>query len=255
MLKTQADVDIIREGGHKLAQIVEDLVKLVKPGAQTNDIDAAAEKAIRALGARPAFLNYAPGGHTPFNSTVCSSINEEVVHGPAKPGRELKEGDIFSIDIGMEYKERYTDMAVTVPVGNISEEAKKIISVAKKSLEAGLAVIKPGENLNVIGKAVQAVIEGEGYHVVRALVGHGVGYAVHEDPQVPNFDDPRAEHITLQEGMVLAIEPMVTTHSPDVIYADDGWTVLPKDGGLSSHWEHTIAVTKDGHEVLTPHTI
>ncbi len=251
LIKSKEDIDLIREGGHKLSRIVEDLVKLVKPGAKTDDIDKAAEDAIVALGARPAFLNYAPGGHNPFNSTICACINEEVVHGPAHPGRELKEGDIFSIDIGMEYKGRYTDMAVTVPVGKISDEAEKIIDVAKRSFFAGLEGIKSGASLNVIGKAVQKLVEGEGYHIVRALVGHGVGHAVHEDPQVPNFDDPRAEKIILEEGMVLAIEPMVTTHSYEVETAPDGWTVIPKDGGLSAHWEHTIVVTKDGHEILT----
>ncbi len=250
-VKTKEDIDIIREGGKKLAQVVRDLVVNVKPGVTTEELDKQAEDAIRALGGRPAFLNYAPGGHTPFNSTICASINEEVVHGPAKPSRILNEGDIFSIDIGMEYKERYTDMAVTVPVGSISDEAQKIIDVTKRSFEAGIGAIAPGKSLNVIGRAVQEVAEGEGYHVVRALVGHGVGYAVHEDPQVPNFDDERAKKIMLEEGMVLAIEPMLTTNSHEVISAADEWTILPKDGGLSAHWEHTIVVTKDGCEILT----
>ncbi|MAG11705.1 MAG: type I methionyl aminopeptidase [Parcubacteria group bacterium] len=251
LIKSKEDIDLIREGGHKLAQIVEDLVTRVGPGVRTDELDKQAEAAMREFGARPAFLDYSPGGHRPFNSTICACINEEVVHAPAHPGRELKEGDIFSIDIGMEYKGRYTDMAVTVPVGKISDEAQKIIDVTKRSFFTGLEGIKAGESINVIGKAVQEVVEGEGYHIVRALVGHGVGHAVHEDPQVPNFNDPRAEKIKLEEGMVLAIEPMVTTHSHEVTTADDGWTVIPKDGGLSAHWEHTLVVTKDGYEILT----
>ena len=251
MIKTAEDIALIREGGKKLAVIMRDLVAQVKPGATTDALDKQAEDAIVALGGRPSFLNYAPGGHAPFNSTICACINEEVVHAPAHPGRTLKEGDIFSIDMGMEYKGRYTDMAVTVPVGEISDEARKIISVADQSLQAGMDAIAPGKSLNEIGKAVQKVVESAGYHVVRALVGHGVGYAVHEDPQVSNFDDPRAESIMLKEGMVLALEPMVTTHSHDVISAKDGWTIIPTDGGLSSHAEHTIVVTKDGYEIMT----
>lgn len=251
MIKTHDDIERIREGGAILASVMREISKMVKPGARTDDIDARAEMLIRKAGGRPAFLHYAPRGHTPFNSTICACINEEVVHAPAHPGRELKNGDIFSIDIGMEYKDRYSDMAETLPVGIVDKKTQHLMDVTRVSLEKAIQAIQPGRSLNVIGKTVQDYVEGEGYQIVRALVGHGVGYEVHEDPQVPNFDDPYARRITLKEGMVLAIEPMVTQTSPEVWVKNDGWTIVPQDGKKSAHFEHTIVVTGDGAEILT----
>lgn len=251
MIKNTEDITYIREGGGYLATIVRELTNMVVPGVDTAKLDAYAESKIRAYGGEPAFLNYAPPGHTPFNSTICASINEEVVHGPAHPGRILKDGDIFSIDIGMKYKDRYTDMAVTIPVGQIDPKIQHLLDTTRKSLSKAIAAIRPGETLNIIGKTVQEYVENQGYQIVRALVGHGVGYAVHEEPQVPNYDDRRSESITLQEGMVLALEPMVTQDSPDVVVKADQWTIASADNKYSAHFEHTIVVTSQGADILT----
>lgn len=251
MIKTPEDIMLIREGGAHLARIVKELVLLVKPGVSTADLDDYAEARMREIGAIPAFKGYKPRGvRTPFNSTICACINDEVVHAPAHPGRLLKEGDIFSIDIGMVYKGRYTDMAVTVPVGKISQEDAKLLTVTEQSLRDGMNAVKAGLSVRVIGKAVQKTVERAGYSVVRALVGHGVGYAVHEDPQVPNYDEPMAREI-LQVGMVIAIEPMVNRGTFDVEEGADGWTIKTRDGKRSAHFEHTIVVTESGYEILT----
>lgn len=251
MIKTADDIERIREGGAHLARIVRELVGKAIVGANTADIDDLAEDRMREIGAIPSFKGYKPRGiKTPFNSTICASINDEVVHAPAHPGRILKEGDIFSIDIGMVYKERYTDMAVTVGVGKISDRAQKLIDTTRRSLEEAIASVSAGKPVRVIGQTVEKVVHAEGFGVVEALVGHGVGYAVHEDPQVPNYDEPYIKTV-LQEGMVLALEPMITEGTHEVIEAADGWTIKTADGKLAAHFEHTIVVTKDGCEILT----
>lgn len=251
MIKTADDIARIKEGGAHLARIVRELVERVVVGANTADIDDLAEERMREIGAIPSFKGYKPRGvKTPFNSTICACINDEVVHAPAHPGRILKEGDIFSIDIGMVYKERYTDMAVTVGVGKISPKAQKLIDTTRLSLEKAIASVKAGKPIRIIGQTVESIVHKEGFGVVEALVGHGVGYAVHEDPQVPNYDEPHIKTI-LEEGMVLAIEPMINEGTFDVVEAEDGWTIKTADGKLSAHFEHTIVVTKEGCEILT----
>ena len=251
-LYSQEEIAKLREGGALLSEILGELCRMVAPGVSTADLDAHAEKRMREVGGEPSFKGYKAGGPTPFNGTVCTSINEEVVHAPPLPGRKLKEGDIISLDIGLRYKGLCTDMAVTVPVGEIPEKTRKLVRVTKDALMAGVDAVRPGGKIREIGQAVQPVVERAGYGVVRALVGHGVGHKVHEEPSVPNYDDPDMPKVTMKEGMVLAIEPMVTMGSWEVEMAPDDWTFVTEDGSLAAHWELTLAVTADGYEILTP---
>ncbi len=246
------EISRLREGGHLLSKILGELAVMVKPGVTTGELDAHAEKRMRAAGGEPSFKGYKAGGSVPFPGTVCTSINNEVVHAPPVPSRPVKEGDLLKLDIGLRYKGLCTDMAVTVPVGKISAEAMRLLRVTRQSLEAGVDVIRPGAKIRDIGRAVQPVVEKAGFGVVRALVGHGVGRSVHEDPHVPNFDDPDIPKTVIKKGMVLAIEPMVTAGSWEVDIAEDQWTFITVDDKLSAHWEVTVAVTEDGHEILTP---
>lgn len=251
---TEKEIAHLREGGQLLSGILGELVRMSVPGVSTADLDMHAERRMREAGGAPSFKGYKAGGEVPFPGSVCTSINEEVVHAPPVPGRVLKEGDILSLDIGLRYKGLCTDMAVTIPVGKVSERALKLIRVTKESLLAGLDVIRPGAKIREIGATVQPVVERAGFGVVRALVGHGVGHQVHEDPQIPNFDDPDSPSAktSVKKGMVLAIEPMVTEGSWEVELARDRWTIVTEDGKLSAHWEVTVAVTEDGCEILTP---
>ncbi len=249
---TQDEIAKLREGGALLSAILGELCAMVKPGVSTAELDRHAEKRMRDAGGEPSFKGYKAGGPTPFNGTVCTSINDEVVHAPPHPGRVLKEGDIISLDIGLRYKGLCTDMAVSLPVGQVSERALKLIRVTKEALMAGVDVIRPGGRIREIGQAIQPVVERAGFGVVRALVGHGVGHHVHEEPSVPNYDDPDMPKVTMKEGMVLAIEPMVTMGSWEVDLESDDWTFTTDDGGLAAHWELTVAVAKDGYEILTP---
>jgi methionyl aminopeptidase len=248
---TEKDIQALREGGELLGRILGELARMAAPGVSTADLDAHAERRMREEGGAPSFKGYNAGGEVPFNGAVCTSINEEVVHAPPLPGRVLKEGDVLSLDIGMRYKGLCTDMAVTVPVGKVSDKALRLIRVTKESLMAGIDAVRAGAKVRQIGRAVQPVVERAGFGVVRALVGHGVGHEVHEDPQVPNFDDPDAKEI-LKKGMVIAIEPMVTEGSWEVEMARDKWTIVTEDKKLAAHWEVTVAVTEDGCEILTP---
>ncbi|MDD5043578.1 MAG: type I methionyl aminopeptidase [Patescibacteria group bacterium] len=247
-IKSAEEIEIIAEGGKILAEILKELGCAVKPGISTLELDCLARELVTQRGGSPSFLNY---GHPPFPGSICSSVNEEVVHGVPSAERILKSGDIVGLDIGMKYKNLFTDMAITVAVGRVTGEAERLIKVTKESLNIGLSKIKPGRPLNVIGKSIEEYVKKEGFTVVRALVGHGVGYGVHEDPAVPNFDDPVSEKIILKEGMVLAIEPMVCTGHCDVRVLDDKWTVVTNDCGLAAHFEHTVAVTKNGVKILT----
>jgi methionyl aminopeptidase len=246
------EVAKLREGGALLSAILGELCAMAAPGVSTADLDAHAEKRMRDAGGAPSFKGYKAGGSVPFNGTVCTSINDEVVHGPPHPGRKLKEGDIISLDIGLRYKGLCTDMAVTLPVGKVPEKTLKLIRVTKDALMAGVDVVRPGGKIREIGQAVQPVVERAGFGVVRALVGHGVGREVHEAPNVPNYDDPDMPRVTMKEGMVLAIEPMVAMGSWEVELCPDEWTFRTEDGSLAAHWELTLAVTKDGYEILTP---
>ena len=230
LIKSQKEIQALLEGGKKLADVLQSVVELVRPGVTTKELDELAEKLITACGGTPSF--------------------KEVVHGIPSEKRVLKEGDIIGLDIGMKYQGLFTDMAVTVGVGRIDADSQKLIDVTHESLEKGIAEVHPGARIGDIGEAVQVFVESNGFGVVRELVGHGVGHAVHEDPEVPNFGK-KGQGLKLEEGMVLALEPMVTARSPRVLLAKDEWTWKTKDGSRAAHFEHTVVVTKDGVRVLT----
>lgn len=256
IVKTEDEIELIARGGVLLSRVLGKIAKRVAPGVSTADLDNLAEKEILKAGGRPAFKGYRIYGvKQAYNSTVCTSVNDEVVHGLAHPGRILKEGDIIGLDIGMQYPANgglFTDMAMTVPVGKISAPAQKLIKVTRECLERAIAVVHAGARLSDIGSAVQTHAEGNGYGVVRDLVGHGVGYDVHEEPRVPNYVDHDYSDAVLKKGMVLAIEPMINAGAWQVKTLPDGWTVKTTDGSLSAHFENTVAVTDDGCEILTP---
>ena len=249
----------IEKGGKILGNILYKLSKMCKAGVSTWDIDAEAEKMILAVGGRPSFKGYRIDPRDkPFPSTICASINEEIVHAYAKKSVKLREGDIFSIDIGMEYpyKKNYrgyfTDTALTVAIGEVGSEVTKLMDVTQKSLEAGIKAIRDGNTVADIGRAIENYVKSQGkYGIIRDLVGHGVGYAVHEEPRIPNFYDKSMGNFVLKEGMVLAIEPMITLGTYKIKTASDGWAIETADKSLCAHFEHTIIVGKKGNIVVT----
>jgi len=234
---------------HRAGQVVREVLELVrskvKPGATTFDLEKAAEARLIELGVKAAFK-----GYHGFPCVLCTSVNSEVVHGIPSPKRVLRQGDIVSVDFGVVVDGYYGDAAITVPVGEIGNDAARLLRVTEQSLEAGIAAVKPGATLGDVGAAVQNVVEREGFSVVRDFVGHGIGSHMHEEPQVPNFGQA-GEGMKLKPGMVIAIEPMVNAGGPDVMVLDDGWTAVAKDGSMSAHFEHTVAVTAEGARVLT----
>jgi methionyl aminopeptidase len=217
----------------------------VKPGATTYDLEMAAVDRLKELGVKPAFK-----GYHGYPCVLCTSVNSEVVHGIPSPKRLLKAGDIVSVDFGVVVDGYFGDAAITVPVGEIDAKAAKLLRVTEESLKAGIAVVRPGATLGDVGAAVQGVVEREGFSVVRDFVGHGIGVQMHEDPQVPNYGEA-GRGLKLKQGMVIAIEPMVNAGKPDVVVLDDGWTAVAKDGSMSAHFEHTVAVTATGSRILT----
>jgi methionyl aminopeptidase len=245
-LKSPREIDIMARGGAILAATIAFVRPRVVPGVSTWDIDKAAEEFIRShAGATPAFK-----GLYGFPGSLCLSINQEIVHGIPSRKRVLVEGDILSVDVGVKYEGMYTDAAVTLPVGAIAPDVQRLLDVTRDSLEAGIAAAVVGNHVGDIGHAVQAVVEAAGFSVVRDLVGHGVGFAPHEDPQVPNYGKPkRAER--LQPGLTIAIEPMVNIGGPQTRTMPDKWTIVTADGTRSAHFEHTVAVTEGAPLVLT----
>ena len=250
ILKNIEDINKLREGGKIIASVLREAASRALPGVKTIELDMLAEKIIREAGGRPSFKNYkTPDDKIPYPASLCVSINEEVVHGV--PGeRVLKDGDIVSLDLGMEYKGFYTDIAVTVSVGEASEQAKKLIETTKKTLNLGIMAVKNGAFTGDIGYAIQSFAEKNGFNVIRKLVGHGLGRKAHESPEVPNFGLKRKGEI-LREGEVIAIEPMITAGRHDIYLDKDLWTWKTKDGSLSAHFEHTVIVTKNGTEIIT----
>ena len=234
---------------HRSGQVVREVLELVrskvKPGATTYDLEKAAEARLAELGVKAAFK-----GYHGFPCVLCTSVNSEVVHGIPSPTRVLRAGDIVSVDFGVVVDGYYGDAAITVPVGAIDANAARLLKATEASLQAGIAAVRPGATLGDVGAAVQSVVEGEGFSVVRDFVGHGIGVHMHEDPQVPNFGEA-GQGMKLKAGMVLAIEPMVNAGKPDVKVLDDGWTAVSADGSMSAHFEHTVAVTADGARILT----
>lgn len=251
-LKSEKEIEILRQGGKILAGIMQELISLVKPGVSTYFLNEEAERLALLSKARPSFKGYSTGSGPAYPCALCTSINDEVVHGIGKKSRILASGEIISMDMGIEYKGLFTDHAVTVPVGKISKESLNLMRVTKNALNKGIVAVKPGAFLSDVSKAIQKSVERKGYSVVRELVGHGVGYAVHEDPVVPNYYAPKIyPRIEMKPGLVIAIEPMVNNGSWQVDTDPDGWTVRTSDGSLSAHFEHTVVVTETGHEIIT----
>ena len=245
--KSPREIEQMRRANVLVAEVLAELARMVKPGITTGELDAAAERLVRAAGAEPAFK-----GYRGYPATLCASVNDEVVHGI--PGdRALAEGDIISLDMGVKLDGFYGDSAVTVPVGNVTEEVQRLLRVTQESLQKGIAQVRLGGRVSDIGHAIQEHVEAAGFSVVREFVGHGIGAQLHEEPQIANYGEP-GRGPRLAEGMVLAIEPMVNMGKPAVKVLRDGWTAVTRDGSLSAHFEHTVAVTKDGPLVLTERT-
>ncbi|MBP8599844.1 M24 family metallopeptidase [Patescibacteria group bacterium] len=271
--KTPEQIALIKEGGHILAGITQKLAATVKPGVTTADLEALFLELVAAAGGAPSFKGFRSSRRErPFPTGLCASINEQIVHGPAVPARVLHSGDIIGLDVGMEYPLKkpgylpswpvnssaphggyFTDMAVTVPVGKVSRLANHLIVVTRESLALAINEIAPGCSLLKIAQVIEGLVEQHGFAVVHNLVGHGVGLAVHEDPSIPHYvcNEYGEQDIVLKPGMVIAIEPMVSAGSPEIKVGRDGLSFETADGSLSAHFEHTIAVTTTGHQILT----
>lgn len=244
IIKTDAQIELMRKAGKIVAETLKMLGENIKPGITTADLDRMAEDYILSCGARPAFK-----GYRGFPATLCVSIDEEVVHGI--PGRRrLVDGQIVSVDLGCIVDGFYGDSAATFPVGEISDKKRKLLDTTKRSLEVGISQVRAGVKLGKVSSAIQKCVEAEGFSVVRDMVGHGIGRHLHEDPQVPHFGPSEAGPV-LKKGMVLAIEPMVNTGGYQVLQKADGWTIVTADGSDSAHFEHSVAVTENGSDILT----
>lgn len=255
LTKTPKEIESMRKGGALLSRALKAAVEAVQPGVTLKEIDAIGEQVIRDGGGTPSFKGYQPSpSDTPFPSTLCLSVNDEVVHGLGNRDLVLKEGDILGLDIGCWFEGLCTDMAVTVPVGKIDSNIQKLLDVTKQSLLEGVKAAKIGNEINDISQAVEAYVKPHGYGIVRALVGHGVGHAVHETPHVPNFVSDRYPKVMIEDGMCLALEPMLGMGGDyNVETADDGWSIVMSDGSLGAHFEVSIAITEEhGTEILTP---
>lgn len=244
-IKSAREIELMREAGRLLAEVHDELAAFVKPGISTKDIDKLGEKLIRDRGCIPNFLNY-----NGYPASICVSVNDEVVHGIPSKHRILQDGDIVSLDAGLIYKGYHSDAARTHAVGTISKEAQQLIDVTRQSFFEGIKYAKAGNRLHDISNAIAAYAESFGYGVVRDLVGHGIGTALHEDPQIPNFKQLR-RGMKLMPGMTLAIEPMINAGTWEVCWLDDDWTVVSEDGSLSAHYENTVLITDGEPEILT----
>ena len=249
--KSPDEVAKMRRAGRIVAGTIDSVLAAVRPSVTTAELDDVAETYIREQGATPSFKGYGGSGRVPFPASICTSINDEIVHGIPSRERSVVEGDLLKLDFGAIWEGFHADSAVTVIVGDPpSAEAHKLVRVTEEALEAGIAQIRPGGRLSDIGAAVEQVALGAGFEVVREYVGHGIGRSLHEDPQIPNYGKP-GRGIQLKPGLVVAVEPMVNMGGWETRLLSDGWTVVTEDGSLSAHFEHTIAVTEDGREVLT----
>ncbi len=259
--KSKEEIKLIKKGGKLIGEILDTVAAMAAPGVLMKDLDKKAEELIREVGGIPAFKNYKIPNHTPFPSTICASVNEEVVHGIPSEERVLQDGDIFSIDIGMQWPANsgegkggngfFTDTALTVAVGTVPEKTTQLLSVTKKALALAIEQCQVGNTIADIGKAVEEYVAPQGYGIVKDLVGHGVGHDVHEEPHVPNYYSKEMEQWELKEGVVLALEPMITIGSAAVETAEDGWSVVTSDSSLSAHFEHTIIITSGGPVIAT----
>jgi methionyl aminopeptidase len=250
-LKSPREIDLMRQAGRIVAEVLAILTEKAVPGVTTQELDRIAEEHIRAYGAIPAFKGY-DGGNSkpPFPGSICASVNQEVVHGI--PGsRVLEEGDILSVDVGAEREGYFGDAARTIAVGRISPDAARLVKVCREALDTAIREVRAGARLSDLSAAVQRYVEGNGYSVVRKFVGHGIGAKMHEEPQIPNYVSASFPDVVLKAGMTLAIEPMINQGTHRVRTAPDQWTVTTADGMLSAHWEHTVVVRQEGAEILT----
>jgi len=250
-IKTEEELDGIRESGKRLALVVSELSAMATPGMSTGEIGDVAETLIRNQGGIPIFKGYGAEWGKPFPAAACVSVNDEVVHGIPSPTRILREGDLLKIDIGMRYQGLVTDMARTFPVGAVSETALRLIKATEESLDRGISKIRSGARLADYARAIESRIRMGGFSIVRDLVGHGVGRELHEEPQIPNYFIGGMENFSFRKGMTVALEPMINEGSFLVKLAPDGWTYLTKDGKLSAHFEDTVIVTERGTEIVT----
>jgi len=252
IIKTKEEIEIIREGGKHLTTVLHKIKEKIAPGIFTKDLDIYAEKLIREMGDKPAFLNYRPeGASTPFPAALCVSVNDEVVHGIPSKTRILKEGDIVSLDLGIEHRGLFTDMALTAPVGKVRDGDLKLMEITEKSLQVGIEAARVGNTVGDIGFVIEKFIHAQGqYGIVEVLAGHGVGKYIHEDPYIPNFGKKGAG-AKLTPGMVIAIEPMINAGTKKVTVDADDWTFRTADHKNSAHFEHTILITDGDPEILT----
>lgn len=251
-VKTESEQTALRAGGRLLARILEELIAEAKPGVSTGTLGTLAEEKIQAVGGDPIFKGYGKAwGAPPFPAAVCISLNEEVVHGIPKADRIIRSGDVVKLDIGMRYQGLVTDMARTVLVGETTDEAKRIALAAERSIDAGIAVLRHGAKMEEYAAAVETAAKHAGFQCVRDLVGHGVGHELHEDPQIPNYAGSGLPNFTFVEGMVVALEPMITAGHYAVELAPDAWAFVTRDKRLAAHWENTVLITRTGAEVLT----
>ena len=244
ILKSEEEVRAIRCSSQIVAKVLAGLEQVIEPGISTKELDVFAEKRAREMGAVPAFK-----GYRGYPASLCTSINKEIIHGIPST-RELHEGDIISLDFGVVYDGYYGDAAVTYPVGKVSSEAKALIDTAEKAFFKGFEQVRGGCRISDISHAIQNYVESQGFSIIRAFVGHGIGLSLHEEPQIPNFGSP-GQGPKIKEGMVLAIEPMIAAGDWNVEIHEDNWTAVTKDRSLSSHYEHTVALTREGAEILS----
>lgn len=250
IIKTEEEIKILREGGKRLAIILAKVAKMVKPGVSTYELDKYAYKLITEGGDKPAFLNYKPDGATrAYPASLCTSVNNEIVHGIPSRSKILKNGDIISLDLGLNHKGLFTDHAITVPVGKITKKDKQLLENTKKALEIGIWAARGGDTVGDIGNAIESFVHHR-YGIVRELAGHGVGKKVHEDPYIPNYGKA-GKGQKLIPGMVVAIEPMLNMGGDGIVSLNDGYTIKTADGSRSAHFEHTILITEGDAEILT----
>lgn len=240
----EEEISTIRKSNQIVAKILAELGKMIKPGVQTKELDEYAELRVKEMNAIPAFK-----GYRGYPASLCTSINEEIVHG-IPSSRRLRDGDIISLDFGVLYEGYYGDAAVTYPVGEVTPKAKKLIKAAEETFYKGMEQMKPGKRISDISFASQSYVESQGFSVIRAFVGHGIGLSLHEEPQIPNFGPP-GRGPKIKSGMVLAVEPMIAMGDWDVEILDDNWTAITRDRSLSAHYEHTVAITEKGPEILS----
>ncbi len=253
MIKTPEEIEVLREGGALLSRTLAEIRKACVAGVTSEELNAIALKRFAEAGGKPSFLGYKiDKDGKPFPGALCVSINDDVVHGLPIPARMIKDGDIVGLDIGVWYKGLCTDMATTVIVGKTDEKTRDLVVNTRESLLKGLEEVRAGKFVHDIGNAIDDFLTPKGYGIVRDLVGHGVGHAVHEEPQIPHYRERRAPRIKLETGMVIAVEPMVTLGDWEVYMKDDQWTIATEDGSIAAHFEVTVAVTDDGYDLLTP---